>query len=221
MLILFTLVVMLIVAASQYRNGLFMSVAMLIQVLLAGLVAFCFWEPIADELDGYFQDGPIAGYEDCLVLTLLFVGTLTGLRLMTNRLNAQMIDFNWLVQQIGGPVVGLATGYLVAGFLVCVFQTLPLEENFLGFTPRQAGEWRLRRILPSDRVWLALMRHAGAYPLCWEEDNPEAELPFDRCATFDRAGTFELRYERYRRHTGGRGPMPYGGELDKELGRVK
>jgi uncharacterized membrane protein required for colicin V production len=221
MLILFTLVIMLVVAASMYRNGIFTSLTMLIQVPLAGLLAFGFWEPVADELDSFFQDGPLAGYEDCIALTLLFVISLTILRLVTNRLNKEMIDFNWLAQQIGGPVIGLATGYLVAGFLICVFQTLPLDENFLGFSPRRKDEPALRSVIPGDRVWLALMRRAGAYPLCWEEDNPDLDEPFDRCVTFDRDGTFELRYERYRRHSDKRGPMPYQGEFDKELRRNK
>jgi hypothetical protein len=64
------------------------------------------------------------------------------------------------------------------------------------------------------------MRHAGAYPLSGTEDNPEAESAFDRSATFDRHGTFELRYQRYRRHTASRpAPMPYQGEFDRELKR--
>ena len=34
--------------------------------------------------------------------------------------------------------------------------------------------------------------------------------------------TFELRYQRYRRNTDSRGPLPYYGEFDKELyGRLK
>jgi uncharacterized membrane protein required for colicin V production len=219
MLVVFTLGIMGIVAFMQYRNGLFTSVAMIIQVLLAGLVAFSFWEPIADELDAYWSDGRMAGYEDAIVLVGLFCLTLGGLRLVTNRLNKMMIDFNWHVQQVGGPAAGLITGYLVSGFLVCVFQTLPIEENFLTFTMRKTDEPGLRRYLPADRVWLALMRHAGAYPLAWTEEKEDAENPFDRWATFDREGTFELRYARYRRHTDKRGPMNYQGELDRELGR--
>ena len=51
MILLFSFIVIAVVAFFQYRNGLFTSVAMLIQVLLAGLIAFGFWEPVADELD--------------------------------------------------------------------------------------------------------------------------------------------------------------------------
>ena len=220
MVVLFTLIVIAIVAFMQYRNGLFTSVTMIIQVLIAGLVAFGFWEPIADELESAFQDGKLSGFEDAIVLVGLFALTLGGLRLVTNRLNKAMIDFNWTIQQVGGPAAGAVTGYLVAGFLICVFQTLPIDENFLGFTTRKKDEPSLRSYMPPDRVWLALMRHAGAYPLAWSdvEGKEEAENAFDRCQTFDREGTFELRYSRYRRHTEKRpDPMPYRGELDRYL----
>jgi hypothetical protein len=225
MLVLFTLIIIGIVAFMQYRNGLFTSAAMIVQVLIAGLVAFGFWEPIADELEASLANGSLAGYEDAIALVGLFSLTLAGLRLVTNRLNKAMIDFNWTVQQIGGPAAGVVTGYLVAGFLVCVFQTLPIEENFVGFTLRKSDEPGLRRFLPPDRFWLALMRYGGAYPLVSSEakDDPAKKendkSAFDRWETFDRAGTFELRYARYRRHTERRGPMKYRGEFDRDLGR--
>jgi Colicin V production protein len=220
MILLFSLIVIAVVAFFQYRNGLFTSVAMLIQVILAGLIAFGFWEPVADELDEYFRDGKLAGYEDAIVLTALFCLALLGLRVITNKLNKSMIDFNMVVQQIGGPVVGAITGYFVSGFLICVFQTLPIEEDFGGFTPRKAEEPGLRSYFPADRVWLAMMRHAGAFPLSWKEGEQNSENPFERTVSFDRYGTFELRYLRYRRHSDRRPqPMRYEGEFEKELGR--
>ena len=63
------------------------------------------------------------------------------------------------------------------------------------------------------------MRHAGAYPLAWTEDNEDAESAFDRWATFDREGTYELRYARYRRFTEKRQPLTYQGEFERQLGK--
>jgi hypothetical protein len=85
MLLLFTLILVAGVALAQYRNGLFTSVTMLMQVIIAGLVAFGLFEPVADELDGYWQAGAMAGYEDCIALAVLFAVTLAVLRLITNR----------------------------------------------------------------------------------------------------------------------------------------
>jgi uncharacterized membrane protein required for colicin V production len=221
MLVILSIIVVLIVAGSQYRNGIFTSATMLVQVLLAGLVAFGLWEPVADELDALLQDGRLAGFEDCITLTCLFAGALLVLRLITNRINKEPLDFNPIAQQFGGPAIGLVTGYLVSGFLICVLQTLPLDEEFLGFTPRRPDESTLRSYIPADRVWLAMMRRAGAYPFAWAEDNPDADSQFDRWATFDRAGTFEIRYLRFRRHTSGRDAVIYRGEFERELARKK
>jgi hypothetical protein len=215
MLLLFTLVIVLAVGYAQHRNGLFSSFAMLIQVVLAGLVAFNFWEPLASALEPLFQGNFLAGTEDLLALTGLFCLVLGPLRWATNYVAPQMIDYHGSVQLIGAGIVGMVTGYLVSGFLLCAVETLPLDEHFLGFEPRAKDESGLRSLFPADRVWLALMRHAGAYPLHYTEDNSELDYPYDRYRTFDREGSFELRYLRYRRHTELRGPLPYGGEFDR------
>jgi Colicin V production protein len=214
MIIVLTLVIMLVVAWTQYRNGLFTSVAYFIMVLLSGLVAFNYWEPIADILDSSFQNGALAGCEDLIALTLLFTLTFLALRLAVSYLNTDMIDEHGHLQHLGAFAVGAATGYFAAGFLLCAVETLPLDERFLGFEPRETNEPGYRSFLPPDRVWLSLMRHAGANPLAGREDGEGDRV--DRFATFDRHGTFELRYLRYRR-----GTMLYLGEFDQELRRKK
>ncbi|MSQ93389.1 MAG: CvpA family protein [Gemmataceae bacterium] len=219
-LMIFTLVLMVGTGVSQYRNGLFSAVAMLIKVLIAGLVAFGFWEPIADFLDPVFQNNTLAGSEDMISMVVLFSLTLFVLRLLTNYLAPDMIDAHGVLQYFGGGGVGILTGYLVAGFLICAMQTLPLDDKFLGFEPRSNNEPAYRSVYPPDRVWLVMMRHAGAVPFSWkEEEQPAGDSLMERYVTFDRDGTFELRYRRYRRGMEGRPPVVYFGEFDKELGR--
>jgi hypothetical protein len=60
------------------------------------------------------------------------------------------------------------------------------------------------------------MHRAGAYPFSNQVVNREAESYYDRYLTFDRDGSFELRYARYRRYGDGREPLPYlGYEFDR------
>jgi hypothetical protein len=191
---------------------------MLITVFISGVVAFGFWEPIADFLDPIFQNNSLAGCEDMIALTLLFSISLFALRLAINHLNPDLIEEHGTLQHFGGAAVGALMGYFVAGFLVCVLQTLPLDERFMDFEPRSATEPAYRSFFPGDRVWLALMRHAGAGPVSWKMDDPDAATAVDRYGTFDRNATFELRYMRYRRGFQGGPPMPYVGEFDRELG---
>lgn len=191
MLAFLTLLVMLLVCYAFWHEGLLTACCTFVNVLLAGLVAFGFWEPVAAALDPMLAGSFLEGFEDCLCLILIFSLTLGLLRMATNGLAFTTLDYPPALLRGGGVFFGVLTRYLVSGFLLCAFQTLPLPETFMHFDatvdPNSATR-AVRRLLPPDRVWLALMHRAGAGPLAWGAG-----------PTFDPYGTFELRYARYRR----------------------
>jgi hypothetical protein len=220
MLQFLTLIIMAAIGYAYLREGLFTAFVMCCNVMLAGLVAFNFWEPLADLLDPTFAPSVLHGFEDAVCLILLFSVTLGGLRSVTNLLSRTQVRFPVGLQQGGGAVFGLLTGYLVTGFLTCVLQTLPWHVNFMYFNHRlDAGGESLRHILPGDRVWLALMHRAGAYTFANADDMKTAgkDAPADRYVqkylTFDKFGTFEQRYARYRRYNDNGEPTKYSGEF--------
>jgi hypothetical protein len=200
MLTVFTIVIVLAVGYAFFLQGLLTSFAMLVNVFLAGLVAFNFWEPLATELEkslaGTFADG----FEDWICLMGLFCITLTALRVITNIFAANEPQIMPMAQQFASGFCGLITGYLTAGFLICAMQTLPLSEDFLGFSGRVEIAGGSRRFLPPDRVWLALMHRASLGPLYNEGEG------------FDPRGYFELGYLRHRRYSATRDPLKYSGE---------
>jgi hypothetical protein len=217
-----TIVLMLVVAYAYFREQALTAFAMFINVCLAGVITFNFWEPIADLLDPVLAGSFLAGFEDFLVMIVLFSISLGLLRLMSNNLSSLQVEYPPAVGQGGGVFFGLLTGYLLAGFLVAAMETLPWHEQFMYFEPRSENESGFRSFFPPDRVWLALMRRAGAYPLSNREveDPPEeAESNYDRIQTFDRDATYELRYLRYRRYGDSRERLQYQGEFDRQLGR--
>src|SRR5215469_8350458 len=178
-----TVVVMLVAAYAFWRQGVLPAFAMAVNVLLAGLVAFNFFEPIAAELDPTLAGSFLHGYEDSLCLVALFSLTLGFLRWATNALIHTTIEYHVILQQAGAVLFGVLAGYLVAGFLICVAQTLPLDEHFLKFDARvdaSAPGGKLRRIMPPDRVWLALMHRASIASLSWDENS-----------SFDPDGSYE------------------------------
>jgi hypothetical protein len=222
MLATWTIIIMLIVAYAYFREQALTAFAMFINVCLAGVITFNFWEPLADLLDPMFAGMFLAGFEDFLVMILLFSVSLGLLRTATNSLAYMTVEYPAAVGQGGGVFFGLLTGYLVSGFLVAALETLPWHENFMYFEPRADNESGLRSFFPPDRAWLALMRRTGAYPLSGREveDPPEdAESNYDTYQTFDRDPTYELRYLRYRRYSDAREKMQYNGEFDRQLGR--
>jgi uncharacterized membrane protein required for colicin V production len=203
MLGFFTILMMLGVAYAYLREGLLTAFAMLINVLIAGTVAFNFFEPLASMMEPTLSNTFFAGYEDMVCLIAIFALTLGILRTIVNTISASMVQYPGPLQRPGGAIMGLAVGYFTAGFLVCALQTLPWHQNFMSFdwevksTPEP-----LRRVLPPDRVWLALMHRAGAYPFSSEEEpkGKESNSLYDKYKTFDPEGLFELNYARYRRY---------------------
>ncbi len=217
LLVVLTFAIALAVAYAHLREGLMTGFTMTVNVLIAGVVTFSFWEPIADQLEPLFKDSFLAGTEDAICMVFLFALSLGLLRVATNSLAPKEPEFPATVQRVGGAFFGLISGYLVAGFLVCLLQTLPWAEDFMGFEyrvgPERPAKAALPRPFPPDRVWLSLMQSLSTHAFA-TDDEP-----------FDKGGTYELRYGRYRRDQkvdkGGatqyQPPAPYGGELDKEL----
>jgi hypothetical protein len=226
MLILFTIIIMAAVAYAYLGEGLITGSLMCFNILLAGLIAFNFFEPLADMIERWTAGSDFADYVDALCLVVLFCLALGLLRLLTNSLQPLQIDVQGVVQSIGGAAFGLVAGYLVSGFLVCVLQTLPLHENFMGFTPTYEPASGVRDFLPPDRVWLGLMQYAGDHGFAAPEPPRRIRPPLpkdlandsiDHSATFDKYGTFELRYARYRRYGDKREKLPYDHAFDGEL----
>src|SRR5712692_3221852 len=207
MLTFLIILIMLLLGYVFMIQGLATAFTMFCNVFLAGLIAFNFWEPLADLLDPPLSRSFFAGYEDAICLTALFGVSFALLRLATNTLSRAVIDFHPLAQRAGGAFFGLATGYLLAGFLVCIFQTLPCHENFAGYVPDwQAHQSGLENLIPPGRVWLALMHRAG-----------QGAFGRPSHSTFDPEATFVIRYARFRRYGDQRNPLPYSGEFDLEL----
>lgn len=186
----FTVLIVLLAAYAFWRQGVLAAFAMVVNILLAGLIAFNFFEPIATELEPMLAGSILLGYEDSFCLVVLFALSLAILRWASNALIHTVVEYHPVLQQGGAALFGALAGYLTAGFLVCVAQTLPMNEHFLHFETRldpQAPGAKLRHILPPDRVWLALMHRGSRDTFSWDDN------------VFDPDGSFELRYAHERR----------------------
>ena len=135
----------------MHREGLFNAVLTTVNVLLAGILTFEFWEPLANLLDEKFQEGSLARLEDAIVMVSLFAVFLIALRWTLNSLSPTAIELEPNLDLYGGAAVGIFAGYLLAGFLVCVMETLPWKADFLGFTPHSTDD-KARRYFPPDGV---------------------------------------------------------------------
>lgn len=191
-LTLLTLGVMGATAYALWREGLLTAVTTLVNVVIAGLVAFNFFEPLAGQLETMFGTSFLKGYEDCIALVLIFAFMLGGLRVIVNSLANSEPDYPALFAQISKVICSLVAGYLVAGVLSCAFITMPWPQGkvFGDFDPQTEER---NTYLPPDQVWLAMMHWSGSKTFVRE-----------RHPTFDAQGNFELRYHRYRHFKSGK-----------------
>jgi hypothetical protein len=197
----------LAVGYASIMEGLFTAFMMCVNVIVSSILTCTLWEPLANEMEPGLAGTFFAGYEDMMAMILVFAVSLALLRTISNNLVNTQLEYDETLQRGGAAIFGMISGYLTAGFFVCALQTLPWDQNFLGFEAKYEREQSfIRSYLPPDRLWLALMHYGSDNGFANSEDEG-----------FDEGGTFELRYARHRRHANGQQPVPYRGEFDADL----
>jgi uncharacterized membrane protein required for colicin V production len=197
-LVLVTIFLMLVVAYASVREGVFTAFITLCNIVIASIVACNLFEPMADFLqESVTGDTFLKGYEDFLCLILVFAVTMGLLRWAANSLANTEFTIHTSLMRGGAVVCGLLSGYIVSGFLLAAAQTMPLDEDFMDFQTKVESNSKnesLRRLLPPDRVWLAMM-HRASYGSLGRASREEKN-------GFDAKCNYPLRYERYRRWGG-------------------
>jgi hypothetical protein len=183
---LYALVVVLMIgcAAVLMNEGVYSAAIILVCTIFGGLIAFNFFEPLAGVLERGI--GFLSGYAEMVALMLLFCGSVTALRLITEHLAPTMVEMPDLVHRGGGLVLGAWTGWIIAGMFICALQTLPLHQNFLGYNCRDTAKGNA---WDADRYWLAFVQRCSEKLF---DHNPQPR-------SFDPKSTFSLRYHSYRR----------------------
>ena len=178
-----SLILILGLAVLQGFEGAFRAWTLLVNVFVAGLVAFDWFEVFARAVG---ESSPVLDpYADALVLTVLFCLILVLLRCLTVSLAPSEPVLPRVVRSGVGAACGAVTGYLVSGLLLCIVQTLPLPQRFLGYDPSRG-----MGLGSPERVWLSAMHRASGVVFDW---------PRGQTRWFDADGSFIPRYTRYRR----------------------
>lgn len=203
--IILSLLIIAGVAYASFAEGIFGAWCSVVMVVLSGVISFSFFEPVARILEPMFRGSVLGGYEDGVGLVAVFCASYGLLRTILNSVSARRFEYHALVDQIGGGAIGVLVGYLLSGFIICVLQTLPWEENFWGFRPvsLETETASGRKYFPPDRVWLNLVTRSTS---------PSGFMG-GTVMPFDPDGSFEVRYLRHRRFTEDREPLPYAGEI--------
>jgi hypothetical protein len=123
-------------------------------VLLAGLLAMNFFEPLtlilAKSLPA--QEARL----DMIALIGLFTGFVFLFRFAAEKFAPTYVQVPGIVDNVGRWLFAIATGYVTMAFLLTALHTAPLPREFLGFKPERAN---LFNTFAPDRQWLGFVQY--------------------------------------------------------------
>ena len=162
-----------------YAEGLWGASLMFVNVMLAGLIAFDFYEPLADAMDRSI--GLLANYSDFLALVILFALVFSLIRFVTDSIAPTLVRFPGWTEQAGRTVFAFATAWFTVGMLLCMAQTASIHKQFLGY------QWQRHSLGGIDRFWLGYVQRTTERIL--DKDPPQL---------FDENSDFIIRYHNHR-----------------------
>ncbi|MEK6258874.1 MAG: CvpA family protein, partial [Planctomycetota bacterium] len=110
-------------------EGLWGAVHTFLCVLLAGLIAMNFFEPLASFFDGMAP--AYRNYMDIIALLGLFVGLTFALRMGSEYLTPVYIGLPSTLDLAGKWVFAATTGYLTMAILLTALHTAPFPREFM------------------------------------------------------------------------------------------
>jgi len=150
-------------------RGFFSSLLHLVCVVIAGALAFAFWEPVAYAI---LTRAPQRGFLEfieysawAIALIVPFAAALAVLRVASDKIvpaNAQAVP---LADHIGAAVCGGVGGIIVAGIVVIAIGTMRFPPDQFGYQPVRYQGASLQRtsqmLLPVDRIVGKLYAHTS------------------------------------------------------------
>lgn len=141
-----------IIAYAWSARGVFSSFLHMLCVIIAGALAFAFWEPIAVGMMSGASSPTLLDLGWGLSLGLPFAVILVILRVACDKLIPFNLDFDTPVNVVGGLLFGAVSGIITCGILLLSVGYTRLENKILEFQPityEPSGS-----LVRSDSLWL-------------------------------------------------------------------
>lgn len=187
------LVVILGVTYAVSAEGLYGAAITFVNVMLAGIIAFSYYEPVAGMIGSI---GFMETLADFVSIIVLFGVAFSAIRFVTDYLGPWYVRFHGAMDQIGRYVFGLATAWYLTGMLVCAVQTAPVHKMFLGYQWQTHSMWGMG----VDRFWLGFVQATTERYFDWDPPRP-----------FDPRSNFIMRYHKWRPYGNPDPTMPGSG----------
>jgi Colicin V production protein len=193
--------VVLLTALIVAQGGAVRGGIRLICVVLAGLFAMNYFEPLAT-LAIDLADGAdvVSRYARFVVLVVLFAAVQLVLWAATRRLLPESPELPARVERPANWLCGLLTGYVLAAVLLTALHTFPGPREFGGcFVPEaDRREGPILRIAP-DYQWLGFTQHVSEHVFRRGGEGRVFDGPsYQIGGVRSRWSSFPLRYARWR-----------------------
>lgn len=212
------LVILGIVTWCVASEGAWGAAFIFVSVLLAGLLAMNYFEPLANFLtNNVASSGAWRLRWDCIALVGLFVALIFLFREITVRIAPTYMHVHPLVHEVARWGFAAMTGYITMAFLLTALHTAPLPREFAGFTPEREN---LLGLAAPDRQWLGFTQYvseksmrngAGGHLF----DGPQFSLPQQQNTVWP---SFPIRYAS-RRGAGAAGAAPATPQSEEKASR--
>ena len=158
-------------------EGLWGAALMFFNCLFAGLIAFNFYEPLANLIvESIGVDSFIAPYVDMVMLMVLFILPLFLLRLGTEILAPSMVRFPTPVYHLGRVVFALSGAMVAMGMIMLAFATAPVQKTMFGVIDYKYEPFFKERF---DRDFLGFFQYTSGYTFARNGagSDPDIEFP--------------------------------------------
>jgi len=121
------------IALWQIRAGLFSALITLILAVLSAMIAFTYYEPLAQAMFDWRGQNAHPMYMHAGALMGLFFVVQLALRFLYDMLIVHDVGFAMWPNRIGAGVVGLLVGMVQVGVMMIAVQMLPLSQSTLSY----------------------------------------------------------------------------------------
>jgi uncharacterized membrane protein required for colicin V production len=117
--------------AMMVREGLWSNTIALICIILSGLAAFGFYQPLTVWVDE-MTDGSYTYLLDIVMLWAVYVVAMVVLSGLAAVISKTRMRFKNPIDPVGGPVVALGTAWVLMSFTLATLHTAPLAKDTMG-----------------------------------------------------------------------------------------
>lgn len=184
--------------AMMIREGLWSNTITLFCIVLSGLAAFGFYQPITVWVDEK-TDGSYTYLLDIVVMWGVYVVAMILLSGLAALLSKTRMRFKNPIDPVGGPVVALMAAWVMSAFTLATLHAAPLAKETMGGNLMHEDVATASSISAPDLWWLRFVERMSSSDFLGGDDANKFSASFyvknytDHRAKFDATDTWRVR----------------------------